>query len=227
MRSYPCVVAGLSPDIARHVREGDRLTLARGPQENTVVCFHAGEPIGHIPLGRSWVARALADGDSPEVTVTGFDTDPAGQLAHVEIAVVLAGDERSVMRSVISEIGDELRILALIGAADGRLEPAERSVMEQFAMSRAAELGLQPDDGEVAHAVRWARRHAPDVLDVAGIVKRLTRERPEALPLVWEACAVVAEVDGRIAPEERQSMITLQALFEQGMSVAKRGRAGG
>lgn len=231
MRSHPCVIVGLAPDVARRLREGDRLTLACGPEaESTVACFHGSEPVGHIPPGRSWVARLLADGDSHEVTITGFDSDHAGQLAHIEIAVVLLdGDrpERPAIRSIISEIGDELRILAMVGAADGRLEPAERGVIEQFAASRAAELCFEPDEGEVAHAVRWARRHVPDVLDVAGIVKRLTRDRPDALPLIWEACAVVAEVDGRIDHEERQSMTTLHALLEQGMSAAKRRNAGG
>lgn len=231
MRSHPCVVAGLAEGAGERLREGDRLTLAHGSgAEGAVACFHGGARIGHIPPGRDWVARSLADGASPEVTVTGFDTDAEGRLAHVEIAVALLGDDRPEkppIRSVISELGDELRILALIGAADGRLTPAERKVMEAFAVSRAAELGLAPDESEIAHAVRWARRHVPDTLDVAGIVRRLTKERPEALPLIQEACAIVAEVDGRIAPEERQTMVTLEALLEQGMALAKRNRTGG
>ena len=225
MRSCPCIVVGLGDEATKLVREGDRLTLARGSgNAPAVACFHGRQFIGHIPNGKAWVARLLDDGERHEVTVTGFDTDHAGKVAGVEIAVMFLGDERPdqpVIRSIISEIGDELRILAMVGAADGRLEPAERSVMEQFAAARASELGLVPDEGEIAHAVRWARRHAPNMLDVAGIVKRLTRDRPEALPIVWEACAVVAEVDGRIAPEEKQSMITLRALFEQGMAKAK------
>ncbi|MFZ5677287.1 MAG: TerB family tellurite resistance protein [Pseudomonadota bacterium] len=231
MRSHPCVVVALSADIARQLREGDRLTLVPAAQVNdAVACFHGESCIGHIPVSRDWVARSLADGDSPEVTVTGFDTDAEGRLAQVEIAVALPGDdrpERPRIRSVISELGDELRILALVGAADGRLAPAERGVIEQFAAARAADLGLTPDAGEIAHAVRWARRHVPDTLDVAGIVRRLTKEQPEALPLIQEACAIVAEVDGRIAPEERQSMITLEALLEQGMAQAKRNRTSG
>lgn len=231
MRSHPCVVVGLGADTVSRLREGDQLTLASASEmPGDVACFLGDACIGHIPASRGWVARSLAEGDSHQVTVTGFDTDAEGKLAQVEIAVAILGDERPdrpPIRSVISEIGDELRILAMVGAADGRLAPAERAVMEQFAAARAAELGLTPDAGEVAHAVRWARRHVPDTLDVAGIVRRLTKDRPEALPLIDEACAAVAEVDGRIAPEERQSMITLQALLEQGMAAAKRGRAGG
>ncbi len=230
MRSHPCVVVGLSADTAQRVREGDRLTLVPAARvHDAVACFHGESCIGHIPESRRWVARSLAEGDSHQVTVTGFDTDAEGALAQVEIAVAILGadrPERPPIRSVISEIGDELRILAMVGAADGRLAPAERGVIEEFAAARAAELHLVPDEGEIAHAVRWARRHLPDTLDVAGIIRRLTKERPDALPLIEEACAVVAEVDGRIAPEERQSMITLQALLEQGMAAAKRGGAG-
>jgi hypothetical protein len=226
MRSHPCVVVGLAPDAIQNMREGDKLKLEAGPRaQDGVACFCGSQRIGHIPSSRSWIARLLAEGERHEVTVTGFDTDPAGKLVHVEIAVALLNDarqEQPAIRSIISEIGDELRILAMVGAADGRLEPAERAVIEQFAAARASELGLAPDEGEIAHAVRWARRHAPNMLDVAGIVKRLTRDRPEALPIVWEACAIVAEIDGRIAPEEKQSMLTLRALFEQGMAKAKK-----
>lgn len=230
MRSYPCIVVGLSAGTARSLREGDRLTF--GPvseNQGGVACFHDAGLVGHIPAGRSWVARSLADGDRHEVTVTGFDADPAGGLAAVEIAVAIVdeeGRERPAIRPIISEIGDELRILAMVGAADGRLEPAERQVMEQFATARAAELGLTPDDGEAAHAVRWARRHAPNILDVAGIVKRLSKERPESLAIVWEACAAVAEVDGQIAIEERQSMAALRSLLQQGMSAGRKGATG-
>jgi hypothetical protein len=219
MRSYPCVVVGCSQDVVARVREGDRLTLKRAP--DVVACFHDAGLIGHIPSSRSWVAHLLDDGATPEVTVTGFDIDHQGKLAQIEIAVAVA-DENKTIRSIISELGDELRILAFVGAADGRLAPAERSVMEQFALARARELGLTQDEDEAAHAVRWARRHAPNMLDIAGIVRKLSKVRPEALPIVWEACAIVAEVDGHIAHEERQSMATLRSLFQQGMSAGKR-----
>jgi tellurite resistance protein len=223
MRSYPCVVIGLASEAAQRLREGDGLTLKRVPP--TIACYRGADLIGHIPWTRGWVARLLDDGDSHEVTVTGFDTDQGGKLAGLEITITISGDdraERPAIRSIISEIGDELRILAMVGAVDGRLAPAERGVMEQFAAMRAAELELAPDDGEIAHAVRWARRHAPNILDVAGIVTRLTDERPKVLGAILEACELVAEADGQIAPEERQSMITLSALLEQGMSAAKR-----
>lgn len=226
MRSHPCVVVQLADDVAHKLRDGDSLTLALDSAgDDTVVCLYRGLRLGQIPPERNWIARSLADGDRHEVLVTGFDTDPGGKLAQIEIAVAILGDERPdrpAIRSVISEIGDELRILAMVGAADGRLEPAERSVIEQFAAARAAELGLSPDEGEVAHAVRWARRNTPDVLDVVAIVKRLKKERPEALPIVWEACGIVAEADGRIDIGERESMSTLRALLEEGMSAAKR-----
>jgi tellurite resistance protein len=225
MQTHPCVVVELALDAVERLREGDRLTLRCAPDEGTVTCLHGAQRIGRIPAGRDWVVRSLAEGDSHEVTVTGFDTDDGGALAHVEIAIAILGEERTerpAICSIISEIGDELRILAMVGAADGRLEPAERSVMEQFAQMRAAELGFATEAGEAAHAVRWARRHLPDILDVAGIVRRLSEERPEALANILETCALVAEVDGRIAPEERQSMVTLRALLEEGMSAARK-----
>lgn len=171
------------------------------------------------------MARSLADGDSHKVTVTGFDTDQAGKLVGLEIAIAILGEEpseRPAIRSIISEIGDELRILAMVGAVDGSLAPAERGVMEQFAGMRAAALGLSPDESEIAHVARWARRHAPNILDAAGIVTRLSGEKPDVLAPILEACEVVAEADGHIAPEERQSMITLRALLGQGMSATRR-----
>ena len=233
MRSYPCVVVGLPDEgradyVAQHVHEGDSILLRREPQNlhnaTAVACFHGDRLIGYIPARRTWVAHSLEEGDAHKVTVTGFDIDHGGRLAHVEIDVAILGDGRPqqpAVRSIISEIGDELRILAMVGAADGQFDAAEQGLLERFAEVRAAELGVEPDEGEAQHAVRWARRHMPDILDVAGIVNRLSRERPEALEVVWEACALMAEIDGQIAHEERQSMTTLRSLLQHGMSAAK------
>ncbi len=234
MRSYPCVVVGLPDEgcadyVARHVHEGDAIRFRRAPQNtqdaNAVACFHNDRLIGYIPSRRTWVARSIEDGDIHQVTVTGFDIDHGGKLACVEIDVATLGDgrpDRPAVKSIISEIGDELRILAMVGAADGQFDAAEQGLLERFAEVRAAELAIEPDEGEAQHAVRWARRHVPDILDVAGIVNRLASERPEALEVIWEACALMAEIDGQIANEERQSMITLRSLLQHGMATAKR-----
>jgi tellurite resistance protein len=224
MRSYPCVVGLLDEAcldyVAKHIREGDALALRREPSRaqaaNPVACFHGERLIGHVPQRQEWLADAIEKAASHRVTVAGFDIDSLGRLAYVEVDVAVEGGEASEAsaRSIISEIGDELRILAMVGAADGHLEATERIVMERFAEMRAGEMGIVPGEGEAAHAVRWARRHAANVLDVASIVNRLARQRPEALDIIWEACMTVAEIDGEIAIEERQTMTTLRSLLQ-------------
>jgi tellurite resistance protein len=235
MRAYPCVVIFI-PDEARaayvknHIREGDEITLGPEPADshhpNAVACFHSGQCIGHITAKRQWVGYSLAQGDRHQVRVTGFDTTDGGELASVEIEITILGNESArpdepVIRSIISEVGDELRILAMVATADGRLAAPERDLLERFADMRARELGLDPDDGEAAHAIRWARRNAADSLDAARIIDRLAADRPAALGVMLDACELMAEIDGKVDQEEKAIVTMLRNLLLHGLKMAK------
>src|SRR5690349_24388635 len=147
MRSYPCLIIGMPLEgraayVKQHVREGDEITLQR--EADKVACFHGGQCIGHIPPGRQWVDRSLAFDDRHQVRVTGFDMMDTGELAAVEIEVTILNEDRPDpdprAKSIISEIGDELRLLAMVAAADGRVEPSEKALLERFADGRAREM---------------------------------------------------------------------------------------
>src|SRR4029079_6525173 len=224
---------GGSAYVKQHIREGDEITLRRqakiwgGP--DAVACFHGGHRIGHIPQGRKWVARSLAQGDAHHVSVTGLDTTDAGELGAVEIEITILNEERldpgrhpdPLAKSIISEIGDELRLLAMVAAADGRVAPSEKALLERFADARAREMGIEPEEGEAAHAVRWARRKAADSLDAAQIIGRLATDRPSALPIILEGCELMAEIDGSIGQQERQIVTMLRNLLQHGLKMAK------
>jgi hypothetical protein len=232
VRSYPCLVVDMPDEIGgayvkRHLHEGDEITLQRQP--DTVACFHGGQCIGYIPRQLHWVGRSIDDGDRHRVTVTGFDTNDAGELASIEIEISVLSEgqahaEPPVIRSIISEIGDELRILAMIGTVDGTFARPETAFLEKFAELRGIEMGVSPDEGEAAHAVRWARRHACSSLDAAEIIGRLARERPPALQVMWDMCEIMAEIDGEVKEAERQAVIGLRGLLEHGMRLAKESR---
>ena len=83
------------------------------------------------------------------------------------------------------------------------------------------EKGVEPEEGEVAHAVRWARRNACSSLDAAEIIGRLAREGPETLQVMWDMCEIMAEIDGEVKEAERQAVIGLRGLLEHGMRLAK------
>ncbi|MGE3877325.1 MAG: hypothetical protein AB7F74_30570, partial [Parvibaculaceae bacterium] len=210
MRSYPCVIVGLPDEdraayVRQHVREGDEITFQRQSgipgTSDAVACFHGRKRIGHVPQDR-WVSRSLAQGDNHQVKVTGFDITDSGELAAVEIEItILAGEGRDpdpIARSIISEIGDELRLLAMVAAVDGRVAPPEKALLERFAETRAREMGIDLQEGEAAHAVRWARRKVADSLDAAQIIGRLAIERPSVLPILLEECELMAEIDGTV-----------------------------
>jgi tellurite resistance protein len=234
MRSYPCMIVGMSDEgraayVKQHVQEGDEIVLQRQPgnagEADAVACFHGRQCIGHIPHGRSWVSRSLAAGDSHLVRVTGFDANDAGELISLEIEITILGEERPGSdpgaRSMISEIGDELRILAMVAAADGRIAAPERALLEDFAARRAQEAGVVPKEGEIQHAVRWARRKAADSLDAAQIIGRLATERPAALQPILDECELMAEIDGTVGQQERQIVTTLRTLLHHGIKMAK------
>jgi tellurite resistance protein len=231
MRSYPCLIIGMPHEayVTQHVREGDEIRLQRQPDNSSepdaVACFHGEHCIGHIPQGRQWVGRSLAQDDSHQARVTGFDTTEAGELAAVEIEITILNEERPdpdpLAKSIISEIGDELRLLAMVAAADGRVAPSEKALLERFADARAREMGIDPEEGETAHAARWARRKAADSLDSAQIIGRLATDRPSALPILLAECENMAEIDGSIGPQERLIVAMLRNLLQQGLKTAK------
>jgi hypothetical protein len=231
MRSYPCLIIGMPHEgraayVKQHVREGDEITLERQP--DTIMCFHGGQCIGQIPQGRQWVRGSLAQDDRHQVRVTGFDTMETGELAGVEIEITILNEDRPdpdpLAKSIISEIGDELRLLAMVAVADGRVAPSEKALLERFADARARETGIEPEQGEAAHAVRWARRKAADSLDAAQIVGRLAIDRPSALPIILEECELMAEIDGSIGQQERQIVTMLRSLLQHGIKMAKETR---
>lgn len=234
MRSYPCVITGMLPSgygayVKEHVVEGDELTLGRGSEHSeapgTIVCFHGGQCIGRIPEGYGWVSRSLTEGDSHRIRVTGFDNNDRGELIYVEIEITILDEDDSNTDSdakcIISEIGDELRILAMVAAADGTVAAPERALLEDYTQIRAREMGIDPRAGEVQHAVRWARRKAADSLDAAQIIGRLAHDRPSVLQTILDECELMAEIDGSVGQQERQIVIMLRNLLQQGLATAK------
>jgi|GEM_PF-6247557 len=230
MRSYPCLIIGLSHEgratyVKQHIREGDEITLQRSGEPVAIACFHGPNCIGHIPQGRQWVSRSLSEGDRHQVRVTGFDTNDKGEFSGVEIEITILGEERPDpdpgAKSVISEIGDEIRILAMVAAADGLVAAPEKALLEEFAARRAHEMGIAVEAGEIEHAVRWARRKSADSLDAARIIGRLATERPAALPVMLEECELMAEIDGRVGHEERHVVTTLRNLLLHGLKLVK------
>jgi tellurite resistance protein len=232
LRSYPCLIVDMplvegASYAKRHLHEGDEITLQR--QSDRISCFHDGHCIGYIPRHREWVSRSIDDGDRHRVTVTGFDTNDAGELAAIEIDIAVLSEgqpqpEPPVIRSILSEIGDELRILAMVGAADGTFGRPERAFLEKFAELRGIEKGVELEEGEAAHAVRWARRKACSSLDAAEIIGRSAREGPETLQVMWDMCEIMAEIDGEVKEAERRTVIGLRGLLEHGMRLAKQSK---
>ena len=229
-QSYPCLVVGLAAEdraayVKQHVREGDGIVLHRqdGDRE-AITCFHKAHCIGHVPEGFNWVSQLLGLDVRHVATVSGFENGENGILSAIEIKIALSGEAapgETCIRSIISEIGDEIRILAMVALADGRIARPERALLGRFVEARARELGLDVHEDEVDHAIRWAGRNAADSLDAARIIGSLAVERPAVLPLILEECEHMAEVDGMVGREEQQTVTTLRNLLEHALEMAK------
>lgn len=215
--------------VARHVREGDEITLRLEPDNprdpDAVACYHGRQHIGYIPSRSGWVGRSIKEGDTHLVTVTGFDANEEGELSCVEIEIAILSDgnprpERPVIKSMVSEIGNELRILAMVAAADGRMQAPEKELIERYAEIRSSEVGLQPEEGKAAHALRWTRRKIPSSFDAARIIGGLSVERPEALRTLWEVIEIVAGMDGKMQAAEEEIVVKLRGLIEHGERIA-------
>jgi tellurite resistance protein len=231
------VIIGLPPSrhavyVKQQIVEGDEITLRwesdHSESGRAVACFHGGQCIGFIPEGYPWVGRLLAKGDSHRIRVTGFDNNDQGEFIGVEIEIAILNEDESSMdadaKCIISEIGDELRILAMVAAADGNVAAPERALLQDYAQLRARETGINPRAGEVQHAVRWAKRRAADSLDAAQIIGRLAQDRPSVLRTILDECELMAEIDGEVGQEERQIVTMLRNLLNQGLAAERNSR---
>lgn len=89
-------------------------------------------------------------------------------------------------------------------------------MLQRFADVRAREIGVVPADGEVARAVRWARRRVPSPFETAQIIGRLAIDRPSAFDAILEVADLAAEMDGKVVDEERAKVMMLRDLIAVG-----------
>jgi len=228
-KHYQCSVTNLAttgeaPYVRDQVGAGDPIELGADPTApGTISAFHHGHRIGRLSDGDRWIGPHLAKSEAEKVRVDELIVNDEGELDSIDLSVELAlPDGSQAPQSVISEIGEELRLLMTVVMADGVYHVKEREMLQRFADVRAREVGVTPAEGEVARAVRWARRRVPSPFETAQIIGRLAIDRPAAFDAILEVADLAAEMDGKVVAEERAKVAMLKELIEVGRQFVQR-----
>jgi hypothetical protein len=222
-RQYQCSVTNLAttaevPYVRDQVGAGDPIELRADPvAPGAISVFHQGRRIGRLSDGDRWIGPHLVESADNKIEVDDLIVNDEGELDSIDLSIELAlPDEAQAPQSVISEIGEELRLLMTVVMADGVYHVQEREMLQRFADVRAREVGVVPADGEVARAVRWARRRVPSPFETAQIIGRLAIDRPSAFDAILEVADLAAEMDGKVVDEERAKVTMLRHLIGVG-----------
>ena len=220
---YQCSVTGLAAAgegvyVRDQVAAGDPIELRQDPSRfGSVAAFHDGRKIGRLSDGDSWIGPHLAQSEDKAIRVEDLIVNDEGELDSIDVSVELTlPDAPQAPQSVISEIGEELRLLMTVVMADGVYHAQERQMLERFGDVRAREIGVVPAAGEVERAVRWARRRVPSPFETAQIIGRLAIDRASAFDAILEVADLAAEMDGKVVDEERAKVAMLRELIEVG-----------
>ncbi len=221
--NYQCSVtdlarAGQGDYVRDQVGAGDSIELrpdATAP--GAIIAFHHGNRIGRLSEVDRWIGPHLAKNGDQAAHVDDLVVDNEGEIDSIDLSVELALPDGSQMpKSVIGEIGEELRLLMTVVMADGVYHVQEQQVLQRFADVRAREVGVVPANGEVARAIRWARRHLPSPFETAQIIGRLAIDRPTAFDAILEVADLTAEMDGKVVDAERAKVEMLRELIAVG-----------
>lgn len=228
-KQYQCSVTGLAAAAEGHyvrdqVGAGDSIELRADPAApGAISAYHHGNRIGRLSDSDRWIGPHLVQSESKTVHVDDLIVNDEGELDSIDLSIELAlPDQSQAPQSVISEIGEELRLLMTVVMADGVYHVQEREMLHRFADVRAREVGVTPGEGEVARAVRWARRRVPSPFETAQIIGRLAIDRPSAFDAILEVADLAAEMDGKVVPEERAKVAMLRELIEVGRQYVPR-----
>jgi hypothetical protein len=96
---------------------------------------------------------------------------------------------------LIDHVGDDLKVLAFMGEADGRFGKKEVDVLMRYAAYRAAELviDLEPQDKEALR--RWIKALNPDGKTLRAAISRIAARGFTTVQDLWELSGLVASAD--------------------------------
>lgn len=215
---------GRAEYVLSQVAAGDRIELRDEPTNphdaGAIAVFHLERKIGYLRARDQWLRRYMRRANYCSISVEKLYFDEDDELAAVDLYIDLdLPDPPSPPPSIMSEVGDELRLLMTVAVADGRLQRTEREVLERFAEIRAAEVGVKPDKGEAARAISWARKKAPSDAETPQLIGRLAINRPSAFDAILEVAEIVAELDGKVVEVEKARIESLRKLIAVARSI--------
>jgi uncharacterized tellurite resistance protein B-like protein len=123
---------------------------------------------------------------------------------------------------IIDQIGDDLKILAFVSEADGRMGNKEAEVIIRYASLRSNDLGLDINKADTVDLRRWLKLQNPDAATLKSSIARVAKRKTLTFEGLWELCSIVVEVDGKIHDSEIIAMSEVKNAIEEEYDLAAR-----
>lgn len=115
---------------------------------------------------------------------------------------------------IIDRLGDELRLLAFVAEADGKMANKEANLIMRIAEMRASDLGIDLKKSEIVDLRRWMKSQRPDALTMQSALGRMARSKSGDYGEVWSLVEIIAEADGKIANQEIEALHKIKAAMD-------------
>jgi hypothetical protein len=122
---------------------------------------------------------------------------------------------------IVDRLGDEMRLLAFIAEADGRMGREEAGLIMRIAGLRARDIGLDLSGPELIDLKRWLKAQHPDALAMQAAIRRMAGMGASGYHEVWSLVEIVAEADGELTPQELTALRNIKAAMDWDFEDAK------
>ncbi len=122
---------------------------------------------------------------------------------------------------IVDRLGDEMRLLAFIAEADGRMGREEAGIIMRIAEMRARDIGLDLSQAELTDLKRWLKAQHPDALAMQAAIRRMAGMGASGYHEVWSLVEIVAEADGDLSPQELTALRNIKAAMDWDFEDAK------
>lgn len=122
---------------------------------------------------------------------------------------------------IIDRIGDEMRLLAFVAEADGKIGNKEANLIMRIVELRASDIGFELKKSEIVDLRRWMKLQRPDENTMHAAISRMARSNSDSYDEVWSLVEIIAEADGKIAPAELEALRSIRSAMDAEYTAAR------
>jgi hypothetical protein len=121
---------------------------------------------------------------------------------------------------LVDQVGDDLKVLAFMGEADGRFGKKEVEVLLRYAAYRAEEFAIDLGSQEQAALKRWIKALNPDGKSLRAAIARIASRGRTTAQDLWELSGLVVSADSKLTKTEKAAMEELRLILTEEFRLA-------